>query len=210
MTDPAYDYSTREGIRPISWDDFHGLVKALAVAVAPWRPEIILPVGRGGYYPGALLAHILQVEVYPVRLTRRVDDVVARESPVWLMEPPSVVVGRRVLVVDEMCSTGETITLVRDRASALGAAEARTAVLYAHTWGAAVPDYIGLITDELVLNPWDREIYRDGEFIFHPEYVAALAQQGVAADPELLIPATRFVAEKKSSISFNQEIPNSL
>lgn len=195
MTDP-YDYSTRAGVRPIAWDDFHGLVKALAVAVAPWRPEVVLPVGRGGYYPGALLAQILQVEVYPVRLTRRQDDVVVRTTPLWLVEPPAAVAGRRVLVVDEMASTGETVRLVRERALALGAAEARTATLYAHTWGADTVDYTGLITDELVLNPWDREIYRDGAFRFHPEYVGALAEQGLAAGPALLIPATPFVAAK--------------
>jgi len=197
MTNP-YDYSNRAGVRPISWDDFHGLVKALAVAVAPWRPEVVLPVLRGGAYPGALLAHILQVEVYPVRLTRRQDDVVVRESPLWLVEPPAAVAGRRVLVVDEMCSTGETLRLVRERALALDAAEARTATLYAHTWGADAVDYTGLITDELVLNPWDREIYRDGAFQFHPEYVSALAEQGLAAEPALLIAATPFVAARGS------------
>jgi len=197
MTNP-YDYSNRAGVRPISWDDFHGLVKALAVAVASWRPEVVLPVLRGGAYPGALLAHILQVEVYPVRLTRRQDDVVVRESPLWLVEPPVAVAGRRVLVVDEMCSTGETLRLVRERALALGAAGARTATLYAHTWGADAVDYTGLITDELVLNPWDREIYRDGAFQFHPEYVSALAEQGLAAEPALLIAATPFVAARGS------------
>ena len=197
MTNP-YDYSNRAGVRPISWDDFHGLVKALAVAVASWRPEVVLPVLRGGAYPGALLAHILQVEVYPVRLTRRQDDVVVRESPLWLVEPPAAVAGRRVLVVDEMCSTGETLRLVRERALALGAAGARTATLYAHTWGADAVDYTGLITDELVLNPWDREIYRDGAFQFHPEYVSALAEQGLAAEPALLIAATPFVAARGS------------
>ena len=194
-TDP-YDYSTRRGVRPISWDDFHGLVKALVVAVAPWQPEIVLPVLRGGAYPGTLLAHILQVDVYPVRLTRRQDDIVVRERPLWLVEPPAAVAGRRVLVVDEMCSTGETLRLVRERALAQGAAAARTATLYAHTWGAAAVDYTGLITDELVLNPWDREIYRDGAFTFHPEYVAALAQQGLAAGPALAIPATPFAVGK--------------
>ncbi len=197
MTNP-YDYSNRAGVRPISWDDFHGLVKALAVAVASWRPEVVLPVLRGGAYPGGLLAHILQVEVYPVRLTRRQDDVVVRESPLWLVEPPAAVAGRRVLVVDEMCSTGETLRLVRERALALGAAGARTATLYAHTWGADAVDYTGLITDELVLNPWDREIYRDGAFQFHPEYVSALAEQGLVAEPALLIAATPFVAARGS------------
>ena len=193
----SYDYSSRTGIRPISWNDFHGLVKALAVAVAPWRPEIILPVLRGGAYAGALLAHMLQVEIYPVRLSRRINDVVALASPRWLVEPSPAVAGRRVLVVDEMCSTGETITLVRERALGLGASEARTAVLYAHTWGVTVPDYIGLITDEMVLNPWDREIYTEGTFRYHPEYDEALALQGVVAGADLLIPATPFVAQKR-------------
>lgn len=195
-SDSPYDYTNRDGVRPISWNEFHGLVKVLAVAVAPWQPEIVLPVGRGGYYPGTLLAHILQVEVYPVRLTRREADVVVRQSPRWLMEPPAIVAGRRVLVVDEMCSTGETIALVRERALALGSVAARTAVLFAHTWGAAVPDYIGLISDALIMNPWDREIYRDGAFHFHPEYAAALSQQGVAVAPDLLIPASPFAAAK--------------
>ena len=196
MTDPSYDYATRAGVRSISWDDFHGLVKALAVAVAPWRPEVVLPVLRGGAYPGALLAHILQIEVYPVRLTRRQADVVVRQTPEWLVEPPAAVRGRRVLVVDEMCSSGQTLAIVKERALALGAAEARTATLYAHTWGADTVDYTGLISDALVLNPWDREIWRDGAFVFHPEYVAALAEQGVAADVSLLIPATPFVVAK--------------
>ena len=196
MKTDSYDYASRRGIRPISWDDFHGLVKALAAAVAPWRPEIVLPVLRGGAYPGVLLAHMLQIEVYPVRLSRREGDIVVRETPQWLVEPPAAVVGRRVLVVDEMCSTGETLILVRDRVAELGAAATRTGVLYAHTWGAAVPDVIGLITDELVMNPWDREVYRDGAFQFHREYEEALAQQGIAAEPSLLVPATPFVAQK--------------
>lgn len=197
MTEPtSYDYSTRKGVRPISWDDMHGLCKALALAVAPFAPEIILPVGRGGYYAGALLAHMLQVEVYPVRLSRRVNDVVQYETPQWLQEPPAVVKGRRVLIVDEISSTGETLQLVREKVMALGATEVRSAVLYAHTWGVDEPDYIGLISDALLLNPWDREILRDGVFVFHPEYAEALAQQGVAPAPSLLISAPQFEVAK--------------
>jgi hypothetical protein len=64
--------------------------------------------------------------------------------------------------------------------------------MYAHTWGAGIPDYIGLISDALLLNPWDREILRDGRFQFHPEYVEALALQGLEPSPDLLVPATPF------------------
>jgi hypothetical protein len=187
MSKNPYDYTTRQGIHPISWEDFHGICKALAKAVSRFQPEIILAIGRGGYYPGTLLAHMLQVEIYPVRVSRRVNDMVKYQSPQWLVEPPSLVKGCRVLVVDEICGSGETITMVKEKVESLGAKECRSAVLYAHTWGVSVPNYIGLITDALLLNPWDREILRDGRFQFHPEYVGALAHQGVAPDPSLLI-----------------------
>lgn len=190
MSNNPYDYENRTGIRPISWEDFHSLCKGLVVAISAFQPEIILPIGRAGYYPGTLIAHILQAEVYPVRLSRRVNDIVTHQSPQWLVEPPEAVKDRRVLIVDEICSTGETITMVREKLITLGAQAVRSAVLYAHNKGASVPDYIGLITDSLLLNPWDREIWKDGKFQFHPEYVEALRQQGQNADASLLIKAT--------------------
>jgi hypoxanthine phosphoribosyltransferase len=104
MSKKPYDYSTRDGIYPISWDVFHGICKALAQAVSAFQPEIILPVGRGGYYPGTLLAHMLQVEIYPVRLSRRINDQIKYQQPRWRLEPPGLVKGKRVLIVDEICS----------------------------------------------------------------------------------------------------------
>jgi uncharacterized protein len=189
MAERPYDYSTRRGVLPISWEDFHGICKALARAAAAWRSELVLAVGRGGYYPGSLIAHMLRVDVHPVRVSRRVDDVVMFREPRWLLEPPPTIADHRVVVVDEICSSGRTLSMVKERAEALGAGQVKTAVLYAHTWGISTPDAIGLITDALVLNPWDREILRDGVFGFHPEVVEALGLQQREPDPALLIAA---------------------
>lgn len=196
MTDQSYDYANRTGIRPISWEYFHGLCKGLALAVAPFAPQLILPIGRGGYYPGTLLAHMLQVEVFPVRLSRRLNDVIVHTSPQWLLEPPACVQGQRVLIVDEICGSGETLLLVKQKVQDLGAAGVKSAVLYAHRRGIAIPDYIGLVSDDLLLNPWDREIVRDGEFQFHPEYVGALAQQGLTPEPALRVDAPTILPVK--------------
>jgi hypoxanthine phosphoribosyltransferase len=179
MTKNPYDYENREGIRAISWEDFHGLCKGLVKAAAEFQPDVILPVGRGGYYPGALMAHMLQAEIYPVRLSRRVHDEVKYGTPKWIMEPPEAIRGKKVLIVDEISASGETINLVKDKAEKLGAEEVRSAVLYAHRSGAAAPDYIGIISDALLLNPWDREIWKEGKFQAHPEYMDALRKQGV-------------------------------
>lgn len=115
MSKHPYDYATRQGVHPVSWEDFHGICKALAVAASHFQPEVILPVGRGGYYPGTLLAHMLQVELYPVRVSRRVNDIVQHASPQWLVEPPAWVAGGRVLIVDEICGAGETISMVKGK-----------------------------------------------------------------------------------------------
>jgi hypoxanthine phosphoribosyltransferase len=196
MSVDPYDYTARRAVHPVSWADFHGICKALAQAAACFEPQIVLAIGRGGYYPGTLVAHLLRAELYPVRLSRRVRDVVQHEHSQWLVEPPALVKGCRVLVVDEICSSGETLAMVREKVASHGAVEIRSAVMYAHTWGASVPDYIGLITDALLLNPWDREILREGRFCFHPEYVEALAAQGMEPDPSLFIQATLVKLDK--------------
>lgn len=189
MTQESYSYENRTGIHPISWNVFHGICKGLAKAVAPFDPEIILAVGRGGFYPGTLIAHILRVELYPVRISRRVNDVVKYKKPKWLVKPPKLVRDRRVLIVDEISSRGETILKVKKRVEKMGAKEVRSAVMYAHSWGTDLPDYIGLISDELLLNPWDREIFVDGKFQFHPEYVEAMEKQAIKPESKLLIGA---------------------
>src|SRR5690349_19841730 len=121
MDENPYDYENRLGIRPISWEDFHGLCKGLVVAIAAFQPEIILPIGRGGYYPGTLIAYMLQVELHPIRLSRRIHDTVIYQTPKWLVEPPITVKDRRVLIVDEISSTGETIAMVKQKVETLGA-----------------------------------------------------------------------------------------
>jgi hypoxanthine phosphoribosyltransferase len=194
-----YDYENREGTLPISWNDFHGICRALAIAVSAYQPDLILPIGRGGFYPGTLISHLLRAEIYPIRLSRRVGDVVVHEQPQWIIRPPAQVKDQRVLVVDEISSTGETLQMVKAEVLRMGAKEVRSAVLYAHSWSTEIPDYIGIISDALIMNPWDRELCQDGEIIPHPEYIGALREQGLSTDPWFLIPATPYEAAKHTS-----------
>ena len=105
------------------------------------------------------------------------------------MKPPITVKNRRVLIVDEISSTGETIAMVKSKVETMGAQAVKSAVLYAHKKAASIPDYIGLITDAFLLNPWDREIWKDGKFQLHPEYIEGLRQQGLKEDASFLIDA---------------------
>lgn len=186
MLNPYESYRNRAGVRPISWQEFHGLCKGLALAAAPFDPEIVLGIARGGLYAATLISHLLRKEMDAIRLTRRVNDVKQYEQPVWRTRPPAAVRGARVLLVDEISGAGETLSMAKEESLRMGATAVRCAVMYAHKSGVDVPDYIGLISDELILNPWDREILLDGEFVLHPEYVAALEMQGLGPEPSFL------------------------
>ncbi len=180
-------YAERRGIRPIDWESFHALCKGLGLAVSRFDPDMILGIARGGLYPATLLSNMLGKEFYPIRLTRRVSDVKRFEQPRWRTRPPRAVKGQKVLIVDEICGSGRTLNMAREETLRLGARDVRLASLFAHESGRAIPDYIGLISDELILNPWDRELLVNGQYVFHPEYVYALAQQGIEATPDLLL-----------------------
>lgn len=180
-----YDYAHRVGEEPISWARFEALVRQLAVQIEPDEPQIILGIARGGLFPATMLSYILRRELYPVRLTRRLNDAVVRQHPMWLVRPPDKVRGRRVLIVDEIADSGRTIAMAAEEVRQMGASHVRTAVLYAHTWADPRPDFVGLTSDALIVNPWDREVLVGGQYVTHPELVAALRQQRSGEGEEL-------------------------
>lgn len=170
----SYDYGKRSGVEPISWERFEQLVRLLAEQVESFEPQIILGIARGGLFPATMLSFILRREFYPIRLTRRYEDAVVREKPVWLVRPPEKVRGRRVLIVDEIVDSGHTLALAAEEVLGLQAVEARTASLFAHSWAQPRPDFVALTSDALILNPWDREVLIHGKWTTHPELAAAL------------------------------------
>ncbi len=164
----SYDHQ-HTGVTEITWARFGELCKELALAVAAYDPEIIVGIAKGGVLPAAVLASLLRREFYPIRMSRRHDDRIVREQPALLTPMPAAVAGKRVLIVDEIAATGETLRVAAEEALQLGAAAVRTATLFVH--GASQrPDYFVLETDELILNPWDYLVLEDGQFVVNPEY----------------------------------------
>jgi hypoxanthine phosphoribosyltransferase len=89
------------------------------------------------------------------------------------------VAGKVVAVIDEMADTGESLALVAARVAELGAIHVITASLVAHSWAQPRPDVVALLTDALVIFPWDRQVYADGQWRTHPELAEALRLQGL-------------------------------
>ncbi len=105
-----------------------------------------------------------------------------RKAPHGVLEvdliagPPRIVVGRRVLIVDETCDTGATMKLGLNAVRELKPAAVKTAVSF--RTGEYQPDFYALQTDNFIILPWDREVIIDGEIVMRPDYAAKLKELG--------------------------------
>ncbi len=167
----SYEHEHR-GELVITWEQFESLCRTLAVVVSGYDPQVIVGIAKGGVMPATILASLLRREFYPIRLSRRYNDQVVRETPEVLLGPSSLIAGQRVLLVDDIIVTGETLEIARRACLDQGAAEVRTVSLVAHSFSRR-PDYVALISDALILFPWDREVFHEGHFRPNPEYQAA-------------------------------------
>lgn len=178
----SYDYTHRTGVEEISWPRFAELAARLAEELAAFNVEVVVGIARAGLFPAVAAACALRRELYPVRVTRRLNDEVVHAQPVWKVDVSPEVGGKAVAVIDELADTGETLALVAARTAERGAARVITASLVAHSWANPRPDVVALLTDALVIFPWDKQIYADGRWRPHPELAEALRLQ--AGDDE--------------------------
>lgn len=173
----SYDYAHRKGVEEISWKRFGELSRELTEQLADAKIDIVIGIARAGLFPATAVACMLRRELCPVRVTRRVNDVVRYESPIWRVDVPATVAGQRVAVIDEVADTGETLAIVAARALERGARRVWTLGLVAHSWANPQPDFTALISDALIIFPWDKEVYTDATWQMHPEIIEAIRAQ---------------------------------
>jgi len=154
---------------------FGELSRALAVRVArDWMPDLIVGIATAGVVPGAAVAAILDLPFHSILISRRYHADQTRETPAVFGAAPADVRGRRVLVVDETCESGATLRLAVGSVVNAGAREVRTAVSI--RTGGYAPDYHAFATQAMIVLPWDREIFVDGELRPNPKYAGLLPE----------------------------------
>jgi hypothetical protein len=73
-----------------------------------------------------------------------------------------------VLIVDEICTTGETLRMALAAVRAVRPAEVRTATSFVKA-GGYKPDFFAVETDAAVIFPWDRQVVTEaGELVENP------------------------------------------
>ena len=157
------------GVMEVDWPLFGELSRALALKVArEYDPEVVVGIATAGVVPGAAVAAILDRPFHSILVSRRYRTERPRATPVVLGAAPAEARGKRALIVDETCDSGETLRLAISALVNVGAADVRTAVSF--KTGEFEPDYYALETESTIVLPWDKEILVEGELVPNPKY----------------------------------------
>jgi hypoxanthine phosphoribosyltransferase len=160
----------------LSWELFGELCRALAMRIGKeYAPEVVVGIARAGVIPAAVLASILRVDFYGMTISRKEGGEKVRERPAILSAAPEQARGRRVVLIDEISTSGETFRMGLAALRDVGPAEIRTAAVFVRPRG-YVPDFFALETDATVVFPWDRKVFDGSGWVVNPLYEQAITE----------------------------------
>ncbi len=159
----------------LTWNDVDQLVDHI-IPQFETEFDAMIMITHGGIIPGGLISEALQLETI---LTAAVDfpnEVQIEDErkkgrllawPKFVQFPDdSLLLGKSVLIIDDVWGSGRTITAVRNRVFSAGG-QPFTCVLhfnpYRNLFGSVRPDYFAAITDAHIIYPW--EIHRGPDVI---------------------------------------------
>jgi hypoxanthine phosphoribosyltransferase len=148
----------REDHESLTWGEFGAGARALAQLVRDdgFAPSIVLAIARGGLPLAGAVSYSLGVKNCCVINVEYYTDVDERLEVPAILPPALNVVdltNARVLVVDDVADTGETLKLVADQVRH-HVAEVRIAVLYEKPRSAVRCDYVWRQTSRWIDFPW--------------------------------------------------------
>ena len=143
-----------------SWDQIYELLLNLANRVQRngFKPDVIVGVSRGGWPPARVISDLLEnPRLANVTAEFYVGVAETKGKPI-ITQPVSVSVReKKVLIVDDVADTGESLRLVRAHLEEQGATEVKIATIYYKPWSIMIPDYYEKETSSWIVFPWERK-----------------------------------------------------
>lgn len=101
----------------MSWQDIQILITGIVslVNIHSTKPELIIGIGRGGLIPATLLSHNLGIPMLSYHLNLRDHDRDKGYETSHVVLLNKVIGSKKVLLVDDINDTGETLTLLEER-----------------------------------------------------------------------------------------------
>lgn len=143
-----------------SWNQIYRLLLKLAEAVrkSGFEPDLIVGVSRGGWIPARIMSDLLETPKLANVTAEFYVGVAETKREPTITQPVSLPVkGAKVLVVDDVADTGESLKVVNSHLKNQGASEIKIATIYYKPWSVIVPHCYEKETRCWIVFPWERK-----------------------------------------------------
>jgi hypoxanthine phosphoribosyltransferase len=122
-----------------------------------YKPEVIVGVSRGGWPPARVMSDLLQNPNLANMKVEFYKDIGVRNEKPRITQPVTMgVTGKRVLVVDDVSDTGQSLRVVADHLRRKPVKELRVCTIYMKPKSVFRPDYYSRTTRKWIIFPWER------------------------------------------------------
>lgn len=141
-----------------SWNQIYWFLLYLAKTIQSdnFQANIILGVSRGGWIPARILSDLLEnPKLANIKAEFYMGATKSSCKPT-ITQPVSVSVkDKKILLVDDVADTGESIKLVNSHLKEHGASEIKIATIYYKPWSVIIPNYYAKKTPFWIVFPWE-------------------------------------------------------
>ena len=149
----------------VSWSDIEKWCSAIREQVVDnFSPEVIIGLSRGGLVPSRILSDSLWIKDLLSIKTEHWGITATKSGQAVLNDPGKLnLKGKKVLIVDDITDTGQSMKLAYDFVKSQEPADIRSATMLHITRSEFVPDFYGELVDQKqwtwFIFPWN--VYED-------------------------------------------------
>ncbi|MEX0895958.1 MAG: phosphoribosyltransferase [Patescibacteria group bacterium] len=139
----------------LTWDDVMSSAIALARRIVEHNGEYdrLITLGKGGWPLARILADLLQLPDAASLGISFYDGLERKEAPMLSQELPASISGQKVILVDDVVDSGDSIEFARKYLVDLGVKKVDTASLYYKPRSSYKPDFFAESTTAWIIFP---------------------------------------------------------
>jgi uncharacterized protein len=141
-----------------TWNQIYDMLVSQSQKIQnqPYNPDILVAIARGGLIPARILADLLEMSTFDfiqIEFYSGINQ--TKFEPTLKQTLTTNIVGKKVLLVDDIADTGESLKLAKTHILQQGSSQIKTTTLYCKPMSVTIPDFYEKQTTNWVVFPWE-------------------------------------------------------
>lgn len=115
----------------------------------------VVALARGGVSIAQSLSDLIAVKRISIIQSEMYTGIYEAKQPIIVQPLAANIKGERILLIDDLADSGETLLFAKEYLAAHGPALVQTATLLAKPWTKVLPDFWELRSEAWVIFPWE-------------------------------------------------------